>query len=134
MNTIVGNWKPIGVTKKGYLMMDTNNQELKDYIMLMLGAPVVEIELDDKQIDLAIEVTEKRLNEQIDWQEHKETYERLLRYGSLCQSKIILGRIRSKFVGLDSTPDDGRTLLREGHDHLGYWEDLINNIEQNLNA
>ena len=33
--------------------------QLKDYVLLMLGAPVVQIELDEQQLDLAVDASLK---------------------------------------------------------------------------
>ena len=123
----------------------------KDYVLLMLGAPVVKIELDPMQLDaavnLSIEMVEAHMGHALvplGW------YRELVRMGALARAKIMLGRIRSKYdelqgpgrvrtkhVKLDESggvPDDyecegepltfrldGANLLEEGREEYRDW-------------
>jgi hypothetical protein len=88
--------------------------QVKDYVLMMLGAPVVKIELDDQQLDLCYEATVFDMNnyavykglagiEALPIVGHS-----ILRDGALARAKIMLGRIRNQLAG------SGRSLQREG--------------------
>jgi len=98
-----------------------NNTELKEYIMLMLGAPVISIELDEKQIDLAIEETYRRLDiwaPKTLFEDNPKLAERLIKDGALSYAKSILGRVRGKF---SSEKTDGLILSEEAYEEIHDW-------------
>lgn len=110
-------------------------QKLYDYILLMLGAPVVKIELDKAQLELCFELAKKHLSvpvpdpEKLDETQTKR-YELLLREGSLIHAKMILGRIRSKFKSVPGPGKkdlllDGPALLTEAHWQLEEWKKAV---------
>jgi len=47
---------PIGVKMTARKSREQVREQLKDYVLLMLGAPVVKVELDDQQLDAAVDL------------------------------------------------------------------------------
>lgn len=102
----------------------------KEFVLLMLGAPVVSIELDERQLDLCV-------NEAIDALEAhypnallpEGMYTRLAKDGALALAKTMLGRIRSKFSHYPGPCHeiclDGETLLAEGKEG---WDRFISAV------
>src|ERR1019366_1920000 len=62
-------------------------KEMDNYVLLMLGAPVVTIELDQQQLDLCFWETFEDFGEDV-------VGRSLFKRGMLARAKIILGRIR----------------------------------------
>lgn len=122
---------------KSYLLDDdTVHDCIKDYILLMLGAPVVKIELDETQISMCINRTCQLMSSVAkvsDWSEKVQLM--FAQEGALAQAKMILGRIRAKY-GLDSKGVnsksksgtnvvcalDGNQLLAEGEKQYQDWQ------------
>ncbi len=92
--------------------------EVKDYILLMLGAPVVKIELDDQQLKLCCTQAMEEIEESPYIIEKSK-----IKQGALAFAKIMLGRVRSKFQPPPGTLSaiDGATLLEEGERDLWNW-------------
>jgi hypothetical protein len=87
-------------------------EEAKDHILLMLGAPVIKIELDATQIDHAIRYAEELIDcFGFSGYDH---FSFLLKEGSLAYAKYMLGRIRVKYINTAPSPDDGFALVNEG--------------------
>jgi hypothetical protein len=80
----------------------------KDHILYMLGAPVLKIELDDAQVEHAIDVA----HEQIYGKYYDNEYLIFLKDGALAYAKYMLGRLRSKYDA-EHGPSDGRSLVSE---------------------
>lgn len=107
-------------------------EKTKNYVLLMLGAPVVSIELDQSQLDLcvhqALDMVQGHVPNAV--MPHA-CYKNLVNKGALALAKTMLGRIRSKFwtkeVLLDAAPDaiDGQTLLAEGKEEYQEFLDLV---------
>lgn len=113
---------------------------IKDYILLMLGAPVVKVELDQQQLDLCVNRTCDMMSESTkvsQWCDAKKLM--VAQDGSLAHAKLILGRIRSKYGGFPDAkgvntkrskstgannfvPTDGRELLNEGERQYLEWQ------------
>lgn len=112
--------------------------KIKQYILIMLGSPVVKVELNDEQLDFCVRRTCELMNESTKvngWCDVKKLM--VAQDGAYAQAKIVLGRIRSKY-GLDSkeviktnskpnvytqlTPVDGRQLLEEGEFQYVNWK------------
>lgn len=93
--------------------------QVQEYVLLMLGAPVIKIELTAEQLKFCIRLVVDIIDA------HKPNgllpapvYIYLVREGALAHAKIILGRIRSKSLpGLN----DGETLLSEGQEEYHDW-------------
>lgn len=73
--------------------------EIKNYIKLMLGAPVITVELDDSQIELAITnstitVNNYQAKSQKNVSQDKVT--ELIKWGALANAMICLGHIRAR--------------------------------------
>jgi len=109
-------------------LTDKEKTQIKDYVLLMLGAPVIKIEIDPQQLDLvlaeATTVVDERLS-RVPEDKVKTTALRLVQEGALIHAKIVLGRIRSKF---ESPPGpggkiklDGKQLLNESRDEMHWW-------------
>lgn len=109
---------------------DKDTQHIRDYILLMLGAPVVKIELDPQQLDFCIEITEKKLESISETHgcTRKPTvnqYTTLLTEGALAHAKYMLGRIRSKYKsppGIKGVMMDGEALVAEAKQDLADWK------------
>lgn len=118
---------------------DADKTAVKEYIMLMLGAPVVQIELDDKHLTFAVNEALARVTYQAGTQppgevagHHQTNCVFLVEEGALAYAKLILGRIRSKFHGAmigALQPSDGESLLREGENELGMWKSDLENTQ-----
>jgi hypothetical protein len=114
---------------------------IKNFILLMLGAPVVKVELDPQHLDLCVNRTCDMMSESTkakQWCESKRLM--VAQDGSLAHAKLVLGRIRSKFgyygsidtkgvtkksrsIGANSfVPLDGRELLNEGERQYLEWQ------------
>lgn len=96
-----------------------------DYILLHLGAPVVKIELDPLQISLCYNKAVEEIK-----QSPRVESDNTIMDGALAHAKIILGRVRCKFVPLPSdhsmmTIMDGPSLLAEGERDLLRWRKRI---------
>jgi hypothetical protein len=92
---------------------DRLRDEAKDHILFMLGAPVLKIELDDGQVQHALDHTQ----ELIDFSDSggsEEEYGLLLKEGALAFAKYMLGRVRVKFNQATAVPSDGADLVSEG--------------------
>ncbi len=108
-----------------------DKDKAKDYVLLMLGAPVVKIELDVQQLDAAYESTKIQF----------ESYATAKKLGSingaideafkdimLAKAMIMLGHVRNKWK--TSTEAvlavvDGKDLIEEGQNKIIYWHNLI---------
>lgn len=110
-------------------------QQITDYVLLMLGAPVIKIELDPQQLDLVltetINIVDERLN-RVPEDKLRKTCLRLVQEGALVHAKIVLGRIRSKF---QSPPGpggriilDGKQLLKEASEDMTCWTEKFDTI------
>ena len=111
--------------------------EIKEHILLMLGAPVIKVELDEKQLDHCIEVAIKAIENMRSVSQKSISdfrIEELTRQYALGSSMIILGHIRGKYKipnceGLDAEylRDRGHELLSEVREEFSYSrEDFMN--------
>lgn len=104
-------------------MTEKERAQVRDYVLLMLGAPVVKIELDEKNVDLFIEkATEDTMNA------IHRTNLTLIKMGALALAKIMLGRIRGKYKNIPGPGDvtlDGTSLLKEGNADLVEWKEAL---------
>lgn len=104
---------------------ESYKEQVKEYVLMMLGAPVVQIELDDQQLDMCYDVTVQEMN---DYAVHKglQSIDALpiighsvLRDGAVARAKMMLGMIRNQMAGA------GRSLQREGRaDYARYQRRL----------
>jgi hypothetical protein len=115
--------------------VELNRKTVKDYVLLMLGAPVVKIELDEAQLDLCVDQAQMKVDirmNRAEWdQVESDIYLSLVQEGALVYGKMILGRIRSKFHGAPNCNPaipamDGPALLEEAYGDLERWEDRVN--------
>lgn len=118
--------------------------QTKDYILMMLGAPLIKVELDENQIVMCV----SRICELMDSTERVAKWSDSLKLmvaqdGALSQAKIILGRIRAKYGFLDIkgvktksksgtknnaihfVPMDGNRLLDEGKKEYIIWQKRV---------
>ena len=105
--------------------------QIKDYILLMLGAPVLTIELDENQIEAAISTTEltleakiERAGYKLEEEKIKSYYTKLLQEGALWRTMMILARIRSKFKSPmpDGSALDGNELFVQAYNYKEQWD------------
>ena len=112
--------------------------EIKDHILLMLGAPVVKVELDEKQLDHCVEVATRAIDN-LRTASHKlmsdSRVEELTKQYALGNSMIILGHIRGKYKipnceGLDAEylRDRGYELLIEVREEFSYNREEFMNV------
>lgn len=112
--------------------VEKKHAQIEDFVLLMLGAPVLKIELDPQQLAFVVEEAEREIAAQ-ETKEGRTVKEavrnRLLQQGALANAKIILGRIRSKYAKAPG-PDggiqlDGPALVKEGRRELQVFKDDI---------
>lgn len=124
------------MSKKSILDDVSVRNSIKEFIMLMLGAPLVKIEMDDAQLSLCVDRTCDMMllsDEPESWGEGLLLM--VAQDGALAHAKLILGRIRSKYESapkgvttiVDSGsnlvfPADGRELLVEGDIQYREWQ------------
>jgi hypothetical protein len=110
------------------------NSHVEDYVLLMLGAPVVKVELDPQQLAFCVQQAEAVIMayEQMPQTSRKipdKVMADLLNRGALAFAKLILGRIRSKYKNVPGPSGDvcldGSVLLREGKEDLVEFEQYI---------
>ncbi len=104
-------------------------ENIKDFILLMLGAPVVKIELDKQQLDLIIEQSinlfEMYTNIPFN-SENKKMINFIQSEIALPHAKIVLGYIRRKYNSIGgNVKTDGYSLVKEGHKALNYFREEI---------
>jgi hypothetical protein len=107
--------------------IDRLREEAKDHILFMLGAPVLKLELDEKQLTHALDHAIAMIDRA--GFSDEEDYSLLLKEGSLAFAKYMLGRIRVKFLAASQfeCPADGFVLVEEARrdieafrTHLGF--------------
>ena len=112
-----------------------DKSQIRDYVLLMLGAPVLQIELDEKQIDFIIDSTEDKLRSKIEQAGFKleeevnsPRYNRFMQEGALWGAMVVLGRIRRKFKSIlpDGSALDGKDLSIESLNLKEQWVEEVN--------
>lgn len=107
-----------------------DKNEITDYVLLMLGAPVIKIELDPQNIEMAVKsanitftayakMSERTLSDTMS--------QKLLQEGTLAYAKLMLGHIRRKYsipIGTESFKGqlDGQQLLNEAKKDIEAYE------------
>lgn len=119
-------------------LTEQESKDLHDYILLMLGSPVVKVELDETQIEFTIQESIKELELRVDPVDEKarRKFLALAKQGAYIRSKHILGRIRSKYdkSGPTEMKLDGKVLLAESKEELKEWKKFIcNSYPQEIN-
>jgi hypothetical protein len=125
-----------------------NNPELRegirDFVLKMLGAPLVKLELDDQQVALCIDRTCELMASSKNVEAFSAGRKKMIvQDGALALAKMMLGRARTKFgvqgtgtKGVKSKPQtslsasvmfpvDGNTLLAEGERQYEDWKRLV---------
>lgn len=114
-----------------FKLTDAQKSQIKDYVLMMLGAPVIKIELDQAQLDFILDSSMEFICERYDKVEGDKKFDeaelrRLVQEGALAIGKVILGRIRSKFQNPPgpggSLKLDGKQLLAEGNKEMKEWK------------
>jgi hypothetical protein len=111
---------------------------IKDFVLLMLGAPVVKIELDDRQLALCVDRTCEMMETSSKVAKWSDSLKLMVAQdGALAQAKLILGRVRAKYGLIDTkgvkskskssstnsfVPLDGHQLLQEGERQYQTWQ------------
>lgn len=115
-------------------LTDTQRKQMGEYILMMLGAPVVKIELDKEQVELAIDqslrhVDSYYVDKTIEVDKQKERALLLVHEGAYILAKLMLGRIRSKFVSPPgpggSIKLDGPALVKEANQEFKNWKNRL---------
>lgn len=106
-------------------------QEIKDYVLFVLGAPLVKVELDDRQLDCAVDMALETVavfsvfseSAKADW---KKITAWLAKKGALAYAKLMLGHVRRKFSVVPSPSGcvalDGQQLVEEAYRDLQAFE------------
>lgn len=94
-------------------------QNVKDYVLLMLGSPVVKVELDDDQLDAIIETTYSHLKER-----NMRRFDHFIKNGAYILAMGALGHIRLNQAVHDPILESGGlALIKEsGELWLGWLE------------
>ncbi len=113
-----------------------DKQQTKDYVLLMLGAPVTKVELDDKQLDAAYDQTNELFTKvaaskglgvlNMDGY-GAEVFKNIV----LAKATIMLGHIRRKYHEIPGTIEielDGDEMAKEGNENLIYWTEYLDKI------
>jgi hypothetical protein len=104
--------------------IDKHRQKIRDYILLMFGAPVVTIELDESQLDHAIDSAHKYM------EKHSAVGDEcLLQDGAYYHAMVMLGHVRGKF-GMPAMANhvnmiEPAMLVKEGLEWLDHWKEEI---------
>lgn len=123
-------------------------EDIKDFILKMLGAPLVKIELDDQQVDLCVDRTCEFMasSKKVEaWD--RATKKMIAQDGALAHAKMMLGRVRTKYGALVTGtkgvktkptaplgantmfPADGNVLLAEGERQYENWQKRVSDVE-----
>lgn len=115
-----------------------DKEKVKDYTLLMLGVPVVKVELDDQQIDFAYNSTLELFNEIARGKGLASISDlgvnaiNAFQSIALAKATIMLGRIRSKWNPVPGPEGDihmdGSALVEEGKCDLNYWTNVLHNL------
>lgn len=104
---------------------------VENYVKKMLGCPVVKLELDDSQLQFAIDEATEYVNTYLGdtiVEEDAKFVRILVNRGALAHAKLILGRIRSKYEkvrGVSNKELDGSALIAEGRDEIREFRDAV---------
>lgn len=109
---------------------------IKDFVLLMLGAPVIKVELDESQLTMCVKRTCEMMQTSPKVAKWSKSVKLMVAQdGALALAKLILGKIRSKFglgtKGVNTKlksatnnifPQDGHQLSIEGEDAYYFWQ------------
>lgn len=102
--------------------------ELREHILLMLGAPCFPVELDDNLLDYAIEqaviLIEDIFEDELPHLDCTSFLYRLLSDGAVAYAKMMLGNIRCTWTSA------GLDLVDEGRDDLLTWRDELKQLKK----
>lgn len=109
---------------------------VNDYVLVMLGAPVVKIELNEQQLDACYDNVKSIFEELIKVKGSScvaSVGPRAFQEMILAKAKVILGMIRRKYHNgsndsLNLPSLDGQELVNEGTQELHYWNEILNNL------
>ena len=96
----------------------------KEFVLLMLGAPVVKVELSSQQLEAIHDYVTMVVGKYEVPEAKKEVF---IINGILAHSKYVLGRIRSKYQTVPGPNDtqvalDGQQLVYEGVSDITEWK------------
>ena len=108
-------------------------QQLKDYVLLLLGAPCLKIELDDKQLDACIETAIADVESYFNKFESKNLsageYYNLVQRATLAKATLILSRIRGKYKGDKVIKLDAAELYKQSREDDKAWREMAMRIK-----
>jgi len=117
----------LAVKKKEEFAWD--KEKIKDFIIAMLGAPIVKIELDDQLLELVVNRTTELMDGSAKVQKWSPAVKQMVAEdGALAQAKLILGRVRGKYkgpLGSGMIVMDGKELLNEGERQYFNWQEKV---------
>jgi hypothetical protein len=104
--------------------------DVKDFVLMMLGVPIVKIEIDEKALDNTIRHVRQFISVyQPNMQKDSPLiYDLMVKEGSLAYVKYIVGRIRAKYPTVNAPcgdMKDGLYLTREGTNEIQNWKRSI---------
>ena len=96
-----------------------------DFALLMLGAPILKIELDQQQLDACFATVVCHIKNTGNAINSVYLTETFLNDGVLAFTKMMLGRVRSKWINLPGPTNnsivDGPTLIEEAREDIDRW-------------
>ena len=112
---------------------DETVRAVHDYILLMLGSPVVKIELDSQNLDHAVKVAANVIRvfgEMSTKTLSDEMQQKLLQEGAFAYAELMLGHIRRKYsTSVESEGFkcslDGQQLVNEGLNAIQIFENNV---------
>jgi hypothetical protein len=116
-------------------MMDHKQIEgMKDYVYLMLGAPVIKIELTDSQVISCITTAEFDVQTWIDSADlGEDVYVDLVQQKALIRAMLLLARIRGKYDKIEGMPQlDAKALIKMAADEELRWDGKIGKRTEEL--
>ena len=110
-----------------------DKSEITDYVLLMLGAPIIKVELDPQNIDMAVKsanITFAAYAKMSDVTLSDAMTQKLMQEGTLAYAKLMLGHIRRKYtfmIGPDSCKGklDGQLLLSDAKEDIRAFEEKL---------
>jgi len=97
-------------------------EDTREYVRLMLGAPVLTVELTDEQIDMAFSTAYKNMQDAYYGNKAYAHDVGYLKDGGLALCKMILGRIRRQVAWDDNYAED---LFQEGQERYTHWREEL---------
>lgn len=106
-----------------------------EYVLLMLGAPVVKIELDPKQLEACVDTAEREVDILLAKVEAQHRYT-MVQERSLIEAMNLLARIRGKYKKIPGPNGglqmDSKELIKTASEMLGQWNWKVQALRKRL--